>query len=101
MLGELKSKKLIVLKGGLFGVCLLLSAAALVLQAPSLRTAMLVALLTWSSARLYYFLFYVLQTYVDSSLKYDGLWAMASKLLTRGRQAGARRSDDGEPKNSR
>lgn len=98
MLGDLKSKKLIVLKGLLFGVCLLLSAVALLLQNLSWQTAVLIALLVWSSARFYYFLFYVLQNYVDPSLKYDGLWAMA-KLLTRKRKGVARRSD-GESKKS-
>ncbi len=88
MLGDLKSKQLIVAKGLLFGVCLLLSGAALLLQAPSLQTALLIALLAWSSARLYYFLFYVLQTYVDPSLKYDGLWAMLSQLM-KAKQPGA------------
>lgn len=86
MLGNLKSKKLIVIKGLLFGVCVLLSAVALLLQSLSWQTAALIALLVWSSARLYYFLFYVLQTYVDPSLKYDGLWAMLSLLLARKRE---------------
>ncbi len=88
MLGDLKSKHLIVAKGLLFGVCLLLSGMALLLQAPSLQTALLITLLAWSSARLYYFLFYVLQTYVDPSLKYDGLWAMLSQFM-KGKQPGA------------
>ncbi|HUY92513.1 MAG TPA: hypothetical protein VMV10_27490 [Pirellulales bacterium] len=83
MLGDLKSKKLIVAKGLLFGFCLLLSAAALWFRNPSLVTALLLAALVWSSARLYYFLFYVLQTYVDPSLKYAGLRAMLRQLLKR------------------
>ena len=56
MLGNLKSQKLIVIKGLLFGVCLLLSAIALLLQNLSWQTAALIALLAWSSARLYYLL---------------------------------------------
>ena len=83
MLGDLKSKKLIVAKGALFGLCVLASALALWLQNPSLVTALLLAVLVWSSARLYYFLFYVLQTYVDPSLKYAGLWAMLRQVLKR------------------
>lgn len=83
MLGDLKSKKLIVAKGALFGLCLLTSALALWLQNPSLVTTLLLAVLVWSSARLYYFLFYVLQTYVDPSLKYAGLWAMLRQVLKR------------------
>ena len=93
MLCDLKSNQLIVAKGLLFGVCLLLSGAALLLQAPSLQTALLITLLAWSSARLYYFLFYVLQAYVDPSLKYDGLWAMLSHLV-KAKRPGAERSSE-------
>ena len=83
MLGDLKSKKLIVGKGLLFALCLAMSAVALWLRDPSLVTVLLLAALAWSSARLYYFLFYVLQTYVDPTLKYDGLWAMLRELSKR------------------
>lgn len=83
MLGDLKSKKLIVAKGLLFALCLVLSAGALWLRDPSLVTALLLATLVWSSARFYYFLFYVLQTYVDPALKYAGLWAMLRELSKR------------------
>jgi len=74
-MGDLKSKRLIVLKGWLFLLVALLAAFGLLLQSPSWRTAMLLAVLVWSASRFYYFLFYVLEKYVDPSLRYAGVLA--------------------------
>ena len=82
-MGDLKSKPLIVLKGGLFLLCAVLSAGLLFQEAPSFRTLLLLGLLVWASARFYYFLFYVLQTYVDPTLKYSGLLAQVRALWRR------------------
>jgi hypothetical protein len=40
----------------------------------------LLALLVWSSCRFYYFLFYVLEKYVDPGLRYAGLFALMAAL---------------------
>lgn len=72
-MGDLKSSKLIVAKGVLFLVMTLLAAGLVWLEAPSLRVAALLAVLIWSSARFYYFLFYVLERYVDPTLRYTGI----------------------------
>lgn len=42
-----------------------------------------VVVLIWSSARLYYFLFYVIEHYIDSEFKYSGLWAALLYLVRR------------------
>ena len=81
MLGDIQSKKLIVVKGFLFLLCILLCSAVLIAEAANVRTVLAVLLLIWSSARFYYFLFYVLHQYVDPSLKYDGLFPMIRQLL--------------------
>lgn len=81
---DIKSKRLIVFKGLLFAVALLFSAALLFADSQSLRTALLLAILIWSTARLYYFLFYVLHTYVDPNLKYSGVWKLLT-VIVRGR----------------
>ena len=39
--------------------------------------------LVWSSCRFYYFLFYVLHSYVDPDLRYAGLGAMVVQLWRR------------------
>jgi hypothetical protein len=84
-MGDLKSKRLIVIKGSLF---LALSAAAaglILLDDLSVRMAALLALLVWSSCRFYYFLFYVLEKYVDANLRYAGLLALIGALRRRHR----------------
>jgi hypothetical protein len=78
---DIASKKLIVFKGLLFGLCLILSAGLIVLENPSLRTGFLLLVLIWASARSYYFLFYVLHTYVDPKLKFSGLGNLVMTLL--------------------
>ncbi|RMG37872.1 MAG: hypothetical protein D6725_08275 [Planctomycetota bacterium] len=82
-MAELRSKPLIILKGVLFLAILVCSAVLLWAEAPTWQTAGLIALLVWSSARFYYFLFYVLERYVDPRLKYAGLCALFGALLRR------------------
>ncbi len=72
-MSDLKSKSLIVLKGLLFLFMALMCAAILIAQSPTFTTVLLLALLIWSSCRFYYFLFYVLEKYVDSTMRYAGL----------------------------
>lgn len=71
--GGLRSRPLIVIKGILFLVIILITASALLALSPDWLTAALILLLIWASARFYYFLFYVLEKYVDPSLKYSGI----------------------------
>jgi hypothetical protein len=84
-MGDLKSKPLIVLKGILFLVIILTTSVSLYILNPDWLTALLIVLLIWSSARFYYFLFYVLEKYVDPDLKYAGLGDMLRRLLRRRR----------------
>ena len=71
---DLKSKRWIVAKGVLFAVIALAAAALILSEMPSPRITALVALLVWASCRFYYFLFYVLERYVDSTMRYAGLF---------------------------
>jgi hypothetical protein len=77
---ELSSKRLIVAKGLMFLVLAGMAATLLLLEAPSLRVALLLAILAWASCRFYYFLFYVLQHYVDPELRYAGLIALLVRV---------------------
>ncbi len=45
----------------------------IVCHCPEVKVAGLVLILIWSSARSYYFIFYVLEKYVDPRLKYAGI----------------------------
>ena len=84
-MADLRSKHLIVCKGLLFLLILGLSGGLLVASLPGWRTVWLVVLVAWSAARCYYFLFYVLERYVDSTLKYAGILALLQELVRRGR----------------
>ena len=86
-MGDLKSRGWILAKGVMFCAIALATGGLLILDSPSVRTAALVAVLVWSSCRFYYFLFYVLEKYVDPSLRYAGLLALAGGLWRR-RNAG-------------
>lgn len=59
-------------------------AAALVLfESPTIRTAVLLVLLVWAACRFYYFTFYALERYVDSSLRYAGIIALVRTILAK------------------
>ena len=84
-MGDLKSAKLIYLKGGLFLLGGILSGIILILESPHLRTAGLLILSIWCFARFYYFAFYVIEHYVDPHFKFAGLWSFAQYLWKRRR----------------
>jgi hypothetical protein len=86
---ELQSKMLIVIKGLMFFLILAGSAALILTEYQSLRALVLLMLLVWSACRFYYFLFYVLEKYVDSNLRYAGLLALMATALRRKRRRGA------------
>ena len=81
-MSDLKSPRLIYLKGGLFLLLGCLSAALIVAEHPTLKLTLLLALSIWSFCRCYYFAFYVIQHYVDPRYKFAGLFSFARYLLT-------------------
>ena len=82
-MSDLQSKPLIVAKGLLFLGIATLGAALLLIDSPSIKTAILLLLLVWAAARFYYFLFYVLERYVDPSLRYAGILALIRAILAK------------------
>lgn len=80
---DLTSKPLIVAKGLLFLGLAGLASGAVLLEAPGWRNAALLVLAMWAAARFYYFLFYVLERYVDPSLRYAGVLALLRELRRR------------------
>ena len=82
-MGDLKSSKLIVAKGILFALLAALCIALLFRQAPTASTLALAVILSWASARFYYFLFYVLEKYVDPQLRYAGIGSLLKAILRR------------------
>ena len=80
-MGDLKSSRLMYLKAILFVAIALICAGLLFLQNMSLQTGLLILLLVWASARAYYFMFYVIQTYIDDDFKYSGIIACLTYIL--------------------
>ena len=62
-----------------------LTSALLLLAAPSLKVAFLLAIAIWSFARAHYLAIHVLERYIDGEFRFSGLWALA-------RTAGSKRS---------
>ncbi len=71
------------LKAVLFVIMLVSCSSLLVLASPTWRTAFLLALVIWSSSRLYYFMFYVIEKYIDPSFRFSGVGAAVSYLMGR------------------
>ncbi|HEY3899831.1 MAG TPA: hypothetical protein VGM54_14525 [Chthoniobacter sp.] len=72
-MGDLTNPKVIKLKGALFLFAGVLSSLLLLLDAPSIRDAVLLLIAIWSFCRFYYFAFYVIEHYVDPSFRFSGL----------------------------
>lgn len=70
---DLKDSRLMYLKGVLFLISGSISITALLLQNPSLQTAFLIVISIWSFCRLYYFMFYVIEKYIDPEYKFAGI----------------------------
>ncbi|MHC4946842.1 MAG: hypothetical protein ACYTG1_01075 [Planctomycetota bacterium] len=81
---DITSRTLLVVKGLLFLLMLVLAAGSILLLVPDWRVAVLLGVVAWSAARFYYFLFYVLERYVDPRLRYAGVLALLRAGLRRG-----------------
>lgn len=81
-MADLKSKKLIYLKGFLFIFGGIMASLIILLERFSWKVAAMLALAIWCFCRAYYFAFYVIEHYVDSNYKFAGLWSFV-RYLTR------------------
>jgi hypothetical protein len=82
---ELKSKRLLYLKGGLFVALGVLAVTIALVRYPDWQLAGLMAIAIWAFCRAYYFAFYVIEHYVDPGYKFAGLGAFVRYCLERGR----------------
>jgi hypothetical protein len=80
---DLKNPRLMYLKAVLFVFIGLLSAAILLLDHPSWKAAGLLVLTVWAFARAYYFVFYVVEHYIDPSYRFAGITSFVRYLLGR------------------
>jgi len=80
---DLTNPRLIKLKGVLFLILGIASALLLILEHPTLKMGLLLALTIWCFCRVYYFAFYVIEHYVDPGYRFSGLWSFARYLFAR------------------
>ena len=80
---DLTNPNWIKLKGILFLLIGLLSSLLLLLEHPSWKVAVLLAVAVWCFCRFYYFAFYVIERYVDPGYRFSGLWSFARYLISR------------------
>ena len=72
-MSDLKSARLIYLKGFLFLLLGCIASGLLIAEHPTLKLTILLALAIWSFCRFYYFAFYVIEHYVDPGYRFAGL----------------------------
>ncbi len=80
-MGDLKNPFIIHAKGWLFLLILMASTASILLHSQSWRVAGLLLVVIWASARFYYYLFYVIERYIDPEFKFSGVVAAVAYLL--------------------
>lgn len=85
---DLTSRRAILWKGWLFLVLGVLAAAGLLALHPTWETAALLAIALWAFCRWYYFMFYVIEHYVDPSFKFAGLGSFLRYLRSSSRSNG-------------
>lgn len=70
---DIKSPRLLYLKGTLMLATGMLAALLLIISNPSWQTALLLSIAIWGFCRAYYFAFYVIEHYIDPGYKFAGL----------------------------
>ena len=83
---DIRSPRVIYVKGFLFLLLGCLAALMIVAEHPSLRVAVLLGIAIWSFCRFYYFAFYVIHHYVDPQYRFAGLASFVGYLISRRRQ---------------
>jgi hypothetical protein len=96
-MADITNPKLLYLKGFLFLFAGLLASGLLLLECPTVKVALLLAVAVWCFARAYYFAFYVVEHYADPGYKFAGLWSFAAYLVRRRRRAAAGEQARSEP----
>ena len=86
MLGDLKSARLILLKGMMFLLTGIIAFSIICLLTQSWEVAILMTICIWAFCRFYYFAFYVIKHYVDPDYKFSSLYSFF-KYLLRSRKA--------------
>jgi hypothetical protein len=94
-MADLKNPKWIYLKGWLFLLILITSTTLILLENVNWERTILVGLIIWSAARFYYFMFYVIERYVDHGYRFAGIGSFVKYLWER--RGGGGGGDKGKP----
>lgn len=84
-MGDIRDKRLLYFKGGLFVVLGCIAAGLILVEHPEWKVAALLGIAIWAFCRAYYFAFYVIEHYVDPSFRFAGLMSFV-KYLRGGRK---------------
>ncbi len=80
---DLTNARAIWTKGVLFLLLGTAAAVLLLLEGPSVRVAVLLAVAIWGFCRAYYFAFYVIEKYADPGYRFSGLCSFLKYCLRR------------------
>lgn len=80
---DIKSTRLLYVKGALFLLLGVLAGGLLLYEYFSWRHLVLLAIVVWAFSRAYYFAFYVVQHYADPGYKFAGLLDFFTYLARR------------------
>ncbi len=69
----------------LFLLAGIVSCLLILIECPTFKIALLLGIAIWCFARAYYFVFYVIEHYIDSNYRFSGLWSFVC-YLCRNRQ---------------
>jgi hypothetical protein len=75
------------LKATLFVVAGTAAGCLVVVRQPTLMTGTLLVITVWAFCRAYYFAFYVVERYVDSTYRFSGIISLMRYVLSRRRGA--------------
>jgi hypothetical protein len=83
---DLTSPFWIKFKGILFLIIGILSSALLIIDTQSWRVAIMLVIAIWCFCRFYYFVFYVIEHYIDPGFRFSGLWSFFGYLISKRRR---------------
>ena len=80
---DIRSRRLLYLKGGLILALGLFACGLILFESPRWRTVLFLAIAVWAFCRFYYFLFYVLERYAGRKEPFAGVLDALVYLLFR------------------
>jgi hypothetical protein len=87
--------KVLYVKAGLFVVGGVLASIGVLLEHPTVKVAVLLAVAVWCFSRAYYFAFYVVEKYVDPGYRFAGIASFVRYVWGRRKDAAGRAANRG------